>query len=141
MNMPLPMLAAQDPALRILVVDDNRDAAMSLAIMLSIMGYVIHTVHDGEAAVAAAETFRPHVVLLDIGLPKMNGYEVARTIRQEAWGTAIHLIAVTGWGQDEDRARAAEAGMDLHLVKPIESVVLESLLASLDHRDANSHTA
>lgn len=130
------MLLANDSTLRILVVDDNRDAALSLGIMLTVMGYTTRTVHDGEAAVTAAETFRPHVVLLDIGLPKLNGYEVARQIRQQEWGASMHLVGVSGWGQDEDRDRAAGVGMNQYLVKPIESQVLEALLIDLDHRTA-----
>ena len=86
---------------RILVVDDNADSALSLAMMLSMMGHDTRTAHDGEAAVTTAEAFRPQVILLDIGLPKLNGYEVAQRIRQQEWGTSMFLVAVTGWGQDE----------------------------------------
>ena len=85
---------------RILVVDDNHDSALSLAMMLSIMGHETRTAHDGESAVETAESFLPEVVLLDIGLPKLNGYEVAQRIREQAWGASMFLIAVTGWGQE-----------------------------------------
>jgi CheY-like chemotaxis protein len=119
------------PRLKILVVDDNQDSALSMAMMLSIMGHETRTAHDGEAAVSTAQTFRPHVVLLDIGLPKLNGYEVAQQIRQHDWGTGMFLIAVTGWGQDEDRQRSEEVGLNLHMVKPVEPAVLEDLLANL----------
>lgn len=116
---------------KILVVDDNHDSALSLAMMLSIMGHDTRTAHDGESAVSSAETFQPDVVLLDIGLPKLNGYEVAQRIREQPWGTSMYLIAVTGWGQDEDRQRSSEVGLNLHMVKPVEPSALEKLLASL----------
>ena len=116
---------------RILVVDDNHDSALSLAMMLSIMGHETRTAHDGESAVISAEAFLPDVVLLDIGLPKLNGYEVAQRIRESAWGKSMFLIAVTGWGQDEDRQRSSEVGLNLHMVKPVEPSVLEKLLAEL----------
>ena len=117
--------------LRILVVDDNADSALSLAMMLSMMGHDTRTAHDGEEAVATAEAFRPQVVLLDIGLPKLNGYEVAQRIRQQEWGTSMFLVAVTGWGQDEDRRRSEDVGMNLHMVKPVEPSALDRMLAGL----------
>ena len=116
---------------KILVVDDNPDSALSMAMMLSIMGHDTRTAHDGESAVASAETFLPEVVLLDIGLPKLNGYEVAQRIRKQAWGESMFLIAVTGWGQDEDRQRSSEVGLNVHMVKPVEPSALERLLATL----------
>ncbi|HYE88671.1 MAG TPA: response regulator [Vicinamibacterales bacterium] len=116
---------------RILVVDDNHDSALSLAMMLSIMGHETHTAHDGESAVATAESFLPDVVLLDIGLPKLNGYEVAHRIRERAWGASMFLIAVTGWGQEEDRQRSSEVGLNVHMVKPVEPSALEKLLSEL----------
>lgn len=116
---------------RILVVDDNQDSALSLAMMLSIMGHETRTANDGESAVAAAESFLPDVVLLDIGLPKLNGYEVAQRIREQPWGAAMFLIAVTGWGQEEDRQRSSEVGLNVHMVKPVEPAALEKLLADL----------
>jgi CheY-like chemotaxis protein len=119
------------PRLRILVVDDNPDSAMSLAMVLSMMGHETRTAHDGETAVSTAEAFRPRVVLLDIGLPKLNGYEVAQRIRQEAWGESMFLVAVTGWGQDEDRQRSEDVGMNLHLVKPVEPAALDRVLSGL----------
>jgi CheY-like chemotaxis protein len=124
---------------RILVVDDNHDSALSLAMMLSIMGHETRTAHDGESAVATAESFLPDVVLLDIGLPKLNGYEVAQRIREQAWGTSMFLIAVTGWGQDEDRQRSSEVGLNVHMVKPVEPAALEQLLAGLARGDALKH--
>ena len=114
---------------RILVVDDNEDSASSLAAMLEILGYQVQAVFDGVAAVESAESFRPDVVLLDIGLPKMNGLAAARKIRGHSWGQAMVLIAVTGWSDEKDRRRSAEAGFDLHLVKPIDPTALEIMLA------------
>ncbi len=119
---------------RILVVDDNHDSALSLAMMLSIMGHETRTAHDGESAVSTAESFLPEVVLLDIGLPKLNGYEVAQRIRENAWGKSMFLIAVTGWGQEEDRQRSSEVGLNVHMVKPVEPAALERLLAELSEQ-------
>lgn len=116
---------------RILVVDDNHDSALSLTMVLTIMGHETRTAHDGETALATAEAFNPEVVLLDIGLPKMNGYEVAQRIREKPWGKAMFLIAVTGWGQAEDRARSAEVGLNMHMVKPVEPSALQAVLADL----------
>ena len=95
------------------------------------MGNEVRTAHDGLEAVQAAEVFRPDVVLLDIGLPKLNGYEAARRIREQRWSRDIVLIAVTGWGQEEDKRRSKEAGFNFHMVKPVEPAALEKLLAGL----------
>ena len=114
---------------RILVVDDNKDSADSLKMLLRLKGNDIRTAYDGLEAVEVAETFRPELVLLDIGLPKLNGNEVARRIRQQPWGRDIMLVALTGWGQDEDRRRSQEAGFNFHIVKPVELSALEKLLA------------
>jgi len=111
------------------VVDDNRDAADSLATMLRMMGNDVRTAYDGLEAVQAAATFRPDVLLLDIGLPRMNGYEAARHIREQPWGRSMALIALTGWGQEEDRRRALDAGCDHHLTKPADPAALQKLLA------------
>lgn len=119
------------PHLKILVFDDNPDSATSMAMMLTMMGHETRTAHDGEAALSTAEEFRPRVVLLDIGLPKLNGYEVAQRLRQSEWGAAMFLVAITGWGQDEDRRRSADVGMNLHLVKPVEPGALDRVLADL----------
>ncbi len=116
---------------RILAVDDNRDAVDSLASMLQIAGHVTRTAYDGLEATEVAEVFRPEVVLLDIGLPKMNGYEVARHIRQQPWGKGMILIALTGWGQEDDKRRATASGFDHHLTKPVEPTALENLLATI----------
>ena len=114
--------------LRILVVDDNRDAAESLAMLLTAMGNIVHTAHDGEEAVAAAGNFRPDVVLCDIGLPKLNGYEACRRMKEQAWDKKMILIAVTGWGQVEDRRKSSEAGFGYHMVKPVDLNNLSNLL-------------
>jgi CheY-like chemotaxis protein len=123
--------AAPFPALRILVVDDNQDAAESLATLLALKGHDVRTAFDGPGALGAAEEFRPGVLLLDIGLPGMSGYEVAKKLREQARFQDVILIAVTGWGQDKDRRRSQEAGFRHHLVKPIDPAELERLLASL----------
>ncbi len=115
---------------RILVVEDNQDSAMSLRMMLELMGHDVQTAHDGVAAVEAAERFRPDLILLDIGLPKQNGYDACRRIRQQPWSSGMEIVALTGWGQEADRRRSREAGFDHHLVKPVELAALETLLAA-----------
>ncbi len=114
---------------RVLVVDDNVDSAESLGQLLGLLGNEVRTAHDGETGVRAAAEFRPAVVLMDIGMPKLNGYEAARRIREQPWGRAMVLVALTGWGQDDDRRRTREAGFDHHLVKPVEVAALMRLLA------------
>jgi PAS domain S-box-containing protein len=113
---------------RILVVDDNQDASTSLAMLLKLMGNEVRTAFDGLAAIDAAGTYRPDIMLLDIGMPKLNGYDVCRRIRQEPWGRNITIVALTGWGQEEDRVRSREAGFDGHLVKPVELGALQQVL-------------
>jgi signal transduction histidine kinase len=139
----LPVLAAQGehevhaaPAapvgcpgtLRILVADDNRDAADTLAVLLEVMGHSVRRVHDGEAAVQEAAAFDPQLVLLDIGMPRLNGYETCRAIRQQAGGSARTVVAVTGWGQPQDVQSAREAGFDHHMVKPLDVGQLATLI-------------
>ena len=114
---------------KILVADDNRDAADSLAIYLGLLGHGVQTAHDGNDALRRAESFRPDVVLLDIGMPSLNGYEVAKQIRSQTWGTQTILIAVTGWGQESDKQRAREAGFNYHLTKPLNPERLIELLS------------
>jgi CheY-like chemotaxis protein/nitrogen-specific signal transduction histidine kinase len=116
---------------RVLVVDDNLDGAASLAALLSMDGHEVHTVHDGEEAVRAALEWRPQVVLLDLGLPKLNGYEACRKIRQQPWGHAMTIVAVTGWGDKEAQHKAIEAGFNRHLVKPVDPALLMAVLAEL----------
>ncbi len=118
---------------RILVVDDNRDALDSLTALMELAGHIVRGAPDGELAVALAASFRPDVVLLDLGLPKLDGYEVARRIRAEPWGTGMVLIALTGWGQDDDRRRTHESGFDSHMVKPLDVDALTEFLVHLPH--------
>ncbi len=128
------MSEPRPPALagrRVLVVDDNRDAAESLEMLLRLMGAEVHTAADGQSALEAMRRLRPSVVVLDIGLPDMDGYEVARRARQEPGGGETALIALTGWGEEEDHRRSREAGIDHHLVKPVDFTALEELLRGL----------
>ncbi len=115
----------------ILVVDDNRDAADSVATLLALAGNDVHTAYDGLEALETAAIVRPDVMLLDIGLPKLNGYQVARRIREQTWGKRIALVALTGWGQDEDRKKSRDAGFDTHLVKPVDPTALLKILNEL----------
>jgi CheY-like chemotaxis protein len=119
------------PPLRVLIADDNRDSAESLGMLLELLGHEVHLAHDGTNAFAMAAATLPNVALLDIGMPGMDGYEVAANIRREPWGSGITLIAITGWGQDENKRMARTAGFDHHLTKPMDSAVLESILATV----------
>jgi PAS domain S-box-containing protein len=116
---------------RILVVDDNREAADTLATILQMGGNTVATAHDGLDALSRGESFRPDVVLLDLGMPRMNGYETARRIREREWGLRATLVALTGCGQDSDRQRTQEAGFALHLVKPVDAIELERAIGRL----------
>jgi PAS domain S-box-containing protein len=117
------------PKFRILVVDDNQDAGRTLGMLLQINGHEVRNAQDGLEAVAVAEEFRPDVILMDVGMPKLNGYEATRRIRESSFGKDIFIIALTGWGQAEDIARSIDAGCSAHLVKPVDFVELEQLLA------------
>jgi signal transduction histidine kinase/CheY-like chemotaxis protein len=119
---------------RVLIVDDNRDSADSLATLLRLSGHETRAAYDGLEAVEAAITFRPHAILMDIGLPKLNGYEAARRIRERSMDADLVLVALTGWGQESDRRRSEEAGFDAHLVKPVDDGILTRLLAHLSMR-------
>ena len=116
---------------KILVVDDNRDAADTCAMLLETSGHHVQTAYTGRQALELARTFHPHALLLDIGLPDLDGYKLAQRLRATPWGHGAVLVAVTGWGQEQDRQRAIEAGFDQHLVKPIAAETVESLLQSL----------
>jgi PAS domain S-box-containing protein len=118
------------PTRRVLVVDDNLDGATSLEMLLRIDGHETLVAHDGPEAIAATERFRPDVVLLDIGLPGLNGYDVCRLIREQPWGRDIVLVAVTGWGDERDRGRSRDVGFDYHLVKPVDFAALGAVLAA-----------
>jgi len=117
-------VATRGPARRILVADDNVDSADSLAMLLRLEGHEVEVVHDGVEALRRLEAFRPQFALVDIGMPKINGYEVARRTRAEPWGASIQLIALTGWGQEQDRREALEAGFNHHWVKPVDMAIL-----------------
>jgi CheY-like chemotaxis protein len=124
---PAPM---QRVCRRILIADDNQDAAECLSMLLELAGHEVRVAHHGRAALSVAEWFRPDVVLLDIGMPDLSGYEVAQELRQEPWAARIQLIALTGWGQEDDRRRALQAGFDHYLTKPAESDELEALIGN-----------
>ncbi len=119
---------------RILVVDDNKDASTTLAMLLKLTGNEVQTAQDGLQAIEEAEQFRPDLVLLDIGLPKLNGYDACRRIREQPWGKDMVLVAATGWGQEDDRRKSTEAGFDHHLVKPVDFATLTKLLSELNSR-------
>jgi signal transduction histidine kinase len=131
--MPLekPAVPVRPTQRRILVADDNADARESLATLLSLNGHEIYKAEDGADALESAERHRPDVALLDIGMPRANGYEVARAIRGQPWGRSMVLVALTGWGQESDRRRSHEAGFDSHLTKPVDPHVLDELLAKV----------
>jgi CheY-like chemotaxis protein len=120
-----------DSTRRLLIVDDLRDSADSLAALMRIKGHEVHTAYEGETAVALAAQLHPDVMLLDIGLPKLSGYDVCRLVRELPGGDAIFIVAVTGWGQPGDRRRTEDAGFDWHLVKPVDGATLADLLVSL----------
>jgi CheY-like chemotaxis protein len=125
----------QPSKFRVLVVEDNIDSAQMMAFMLRLEGYDVAVIHDGSDAHNAARTFRPKVILCDIGLPGMNGYEVAVQLRNDADLHGTRLIALTGYGQEEDRRRSREAGFDHHLVKPVDPNVLDALLDSIRNEE------
>jgi CheY-like chemotaxis protein len=117
--------------MKILIVDDNVDSAESLALLLSLGGHETHVAHDGVAAISEAARLSPDVMLLDIGLPKLDGFEVCRRVRQEPWGRGIGMVALTGYGQERDREESISAGFDRHMVKPIDFDVLMKTLEGL----------
>jgi CheY-like chemotaxis protein len=121
---------------RVLVVDDNEDAADSLGMLLHFLGAEVKVVHDGRSALAAMKTSKPAVVLLDLGMPEMNGLEVARRVREDPDHKDMTLVALTGWGQREDRRRTHEAGFDYHLVKPADVSTLQSILSVKEAEEA-----
>jgi CheY-like chemotaxis protein len=127
-----PLETAKRPAQtsRVLVVDDNMDAADMLVMMLQLFGHEVRVAYTGQTALETAVEYQPDVVLLDIGLPDMNGYELARQLHQQPQTKGVRLIAVTGYGQDSDRQRSQEAGCEHHLVKPVDPQKLQDLLAS-----------
>lgn len=120
------------PSRRALVVDDNVDNVESLALLLRLHGDEVRTAHNGVEALEVGDRFQPEIVLLDIGMPELNGYETCRALRERAWGRNAIVIAQTGWGETEDCKRAMQAGFDAHLVKPVEFVALTELLAAFE---------
>ena len=134
-----PMIGPTLPtrSLRILVVDDNTAAADLLSVLIKAMGHTVSTAYDGAQAIEVANGLKPEVVIMDIGMPVMNGYEAARTMRLQSWANKAMLIALTGWGQDEDRRRATEAGFDRHIVKPIEPEDIERLIRTVANEYSN----
>jgi signal transduction histidine kinase/ActR/RegA family two-component response regulator len=131
LRQPASAMPGGMPAQRILIVDDNVDAAASLGLLLRLTGNEIRTAHDGLEALRVAEEFRPEVVVLDIGLPRMDGYEVASRLRGSPWGREMVLIAATGWGKEADRHRSRESGFNHHLVKPVDPAAMMQLLATV----------
>ena len=121
--------ATSVPALSILIVDNNVDAADSLGMLLSFEGHEVTVVHSGAEALEAGARVRPQVAFVDIGMPVMDGYQLARHIRAQAWGTGMLLIASTGWGQEDDKRQASEAGFDRHITKPADPVTLMAAIA------------
>ena len=130
-RMPDPAVSQSLVSRRVLVVDDNADSAEALAMLLRLDGHLVETAHDGDRAVELAERFQPDAVLLDLGMPGMNGYEVCEQIRSRPWGVSILMVAQTGWGQAQDRARTLEAGFDAHLTKPIDPDTVQEMLVTL----------
>jgi len=124
--------SSQHPSRHVLIADDNLDAAETLGTFMELMGHEVHLAHTGAQALEVAKRFRPDIAVLDIGMPDVSGYEVARRIRLEAWGARVTLIAVTGWGQEDDKRRATAAGFNHHLTKPVDPEVLEGLFSSSD---------
>jgi DNA-binding response OmpR family regulator len=116
---------------RILIVDDNPEIVMSLSSLLGMSGNTMFAARDGEEAISMAEQVRPEIILLDLGLPKLDGYEVCRRIRQNAWGKEMVIVALTGWGHDEARMKTRQSGFDMHLVKPLDPETLFLVLASI----------
>jgi len=124
-------------SIRVLVVDDNQDSAESLAMLLQVSGHDVRTAHDGSSALEVAREYLPDVILLDIGLPKMDGYEVAKRLRLQPAHINIVLVALTGYGQESDRQRSHVAGFDHHLVKPADFGKLQQILASVSEKEAS----
>lgn len=118
--------------LRILVADDNDDAANSLATLLGLRGHAVRVAGDGASAVQLADTFRPHIALLDISMPGMDGYATAGTIRARPWGNELLLVALTGWANQADRARALKSGFDIHVAKPVDFEALDRIIGQFD---------
>jgi len=124
-----PSSHSAGPCRRVLLVDDNKDVVRALSRLIRLLGHQVKVASDGEEALLAADEFCPNVVLMDIGLPKLNGYDAARAMRVRPWRKEAVLVAITGWGQDHDRLRSSDAGFDEHLTKPVELAQLRELLS------------
>ena len=131
LGLPAEEAPQESTSVRVLIADDNEDALRSLAMMLRAMGHEVHTAQDGAEVLEVAATIMPSLILMDIGMPRVNGYDAARRIREQPWGRNITLVALTGWGLEEDKRLAAEAGFDRHVVKPAEASTLRAILAGL----------
>jgi CheY-like chemotaxis protein len=118
--------------MKVLVVDDNHDAATSLSMLVTLLGHDVRTGFDGVEALDLAGEFHPDLVLLDLGMPRMDGYEACRRLREQPWGAEAVVVAVTGWGRDDDRRRTQLAGFDQHLVKPVAPDAIVSILSKLE---------
>jgi CheY-like chemotaxis protein len=142
---PVPVVEPRSVAgprqLRVLIVEDSVDAAEMLDLLISELGHLTRVAHDGGRAMTAAKEFAPDVVFTDIGLPVMNGYALVRALRELPEFANVHFAAVTGWGQDEDRRKAREAGFDSHFTKPLSPAVLEELLAGIAQRARSGRQA
>jgi CheY-like chemotaxis protein len=132
---PMTPYANGNTALHVLVVEDHEDTAQSTAMLLALYGHEVHIASDGPTAVEAVQARHPDVVLLDLGLPKMDGWQVAKQLRVHSNGKTPFVIAVTGYGQQSDHARSHEAGIDLHLVKPVDPQMLQQLLRRFQARE------
>jgi CheY-like chemotaxis protein len=128
--------ARDTDACRVLVVDDHPDVLESLAMLLELHGHEVATARDGLEAVDVAGRFRPDLVLLDLGMPRLDGYGACRLIREQTWGKGVRIVALTGWGQDGDRRQTEEAGFDDHLVKPVAPSALLEMVAKVKTRGA-----
>ena len=125
---------------KILVADDDQDSAESLALLFQLMGHDVRAAQSGLAAIDVAAEFRPDLIVLDIGMPGLDGYEVCRRIRQHDWAQTIVIAALTGWSRDEDRDRSEQAGFNHFLVKPVDPKALEELIAGLMRDDRPDHS-
>jgi CheY-like chemotaxis protein len=119
-------------AVRILVADDNEVSASSLAALLELRGHAVRVAGDGASAIELAESFRPHIALLDISMPRMDGYATAEAIRQRPWGNELLLVALTGWANSTDRARALKSGFDIHVAKPVDFDALDRIIGRFE---------
>ncbi len=124
---------------KVLVVDDNVDGAVTLSVILKHMGNSVRITHDGRSALAVGAEFVPDLILMDIGMPGMDGYETCERMRQEPWSANVKIVALTGWGQEEDKRKAKRAGFDLHLVKPVERKTLVEVIDQVCEGRMNGH--